>query len=239
MRLILGLWFCCLIVPATGQPTNTALLRRADSLFANDNLVGAARLYETALAHGQPANDPMLLKLAHAAEQQNNIPRLLYYLEVYFNRHPDDAAVMRKMNDIAHTHNLVGYETDDLNYFYRFYRQYSPYFLIFLLIPVGYAFGVLMLKTVRKQPISQRQKWVVLAYLLLLLVFANLPEGIRSGITNHDRVLLRTDPSAAAPVAEVIGRGHKVNILGAKDIYLRVIWHNELYFVRRDNVWVI
>ncbi|MBD2704774.1 hypothetical protein IC229_29335 [Spirosoma sp. BT702] len=213
-------------------------VRQADSLFANGDQVQAARLYEKALAEGQPATDPMLLKLANAYERQNDIPRLLYFLDVYFERHPDDS-VLRRLSDIAKANNLSGYETDDLNYFYFFYRKYSAYFLLFLLILAGYVFGVLVLKLVRKQPISSRQKGVVFFYLLLLLVFTNLPEGVQSGITSRNRVLLRTDPSAAAPVVEVIGKGHKVNILGQKDIYLRVLWHNELYFIRRDNVWLI
>lgn len=52
-------------------------------------------------------------------------------------------------------------------------------------------------------------------------------------------MLVRAAPSAAAPVVEIVGRGHKVNILGQKDIYLRVFWRNELYYIRRDNVWII
>ncbi|MBD2754258.1 hypothetical protein IC230_15225 [Spirosoma sp. BT704] len=220
------------------QTMSTDSIRRADSLFASGDQLNAVRLYETALAEGHTATDPMLLKLASAYEQQNDVPRQLYYLDVYFERHPDDA-VLRRMNDIARANNLSGYETDDLNYFYLFYRKYGIYFLLFLLIPAGYVFSVLMLKRLRKEDVPQRQKWIVFVYLLLLLVFTNLPEGVESGITSQDRVLLRTDPSAAAPVVEVIGRGHKVNILGAKDIYLRVLWHNELYFIRRDNVWII
>ncbi|WP_461039177.1 tetratricopeptide repeat protein [Spirosoma harenae] len=213
-------------------------LRKADSLFAGGDQMQAVRLYEMALAEGHTATDPLLLKLASAYEQQNDVPRLLYYLDVYFERHPEDA-VLRRMNDIARANNLSGYETDDLNYFYLFYRKYGVYFLLFLLIPAGYVFSVLILKVIRKEEIPTRQKWIIFVYLLLLLIFTNLPEGVQSGITSRDRVLLRTDPSAAAPVVEVIGRGNKVNILGTKDIYFRVLWHNELYFIRRDSVWII
>ncbi|GAB3551389.1 tetratricopeptide repeat protein [Spirosoma fluminis] len=223
---------------AQAQSTSADSLRLADSLFSTGDQANAVRLYETTLANGHTATDPMLLKLASAYEKLGDTPKLLYYLEVYFDRHPDDA-VLRKMNDIARANNLSGYETDDLNYFYLFYRKYGIYFLLFLLIPAGYVFSVLILKLVRKQPISTRQKWTTLLYLFLLLIFVNLPEGVQSGITSHDRVLLRTDPSAAAPVVEVIGRGNKVNILGTRDIYLRVLWRNELYFIRRDNVWII
>ncbi|WP_080240208.1 tetratricopeptide repeat protein [Spirosoma rigui] len=238
LRLKISLFFCLTTVFSVCRAGSAETIRQADSLFAAGNENDAARLYETAIADGHTATDPMLLKLASAYEQQNDLPHLLYYLQVYFNRHPDDS-VLRKMNDIARANNLNGYETDDLNYFYLFYRKYGTYLLLFLLIPGVYVFSVLMVKQLRKQPVDQRQKWVALMYLLLLLLFVNLPEGVQSGITSRDRVLLRTDPSAAAPVSEVIGRGHKVNILGSTDIYLRVLWRNELFYIRRDNVWVI
>lgn len=234
----ISLFFCFFSGLAEAQIVSTDSLKRADSLFIAGDQINAARIYEMALAEGHTATDPMLLKLASTYEQQNDVPRLLYYLDVYFERHPDDV-VLRRMNDIARANNLSGYETDDLNYFYLFYRKYGLYFLLFLLLPAGYVFTVLMLKLFRKQPVFRRQKWIFFAYLVLLLIFTNLPEGIQSGITSHDRVLLRTDPSAAAPVVDVIGRGHKLSILGTRDIYLRVLWHNNLYFIRRDNVWII
>ncbi|GAB4016656.1 hypothetical protein [Spirosoma koreense] len=234
----ISLFFWLAPANVLAQTTLADSLRQADSLFASGDQIGAARLYETALAEGHTATDAMLLKLASANERSNNIPRQLYYLGVYFERHPDDV-ILRRMNDIARANNLSGYETDDLNYFYLFYRKYGVYFLLFLLIPAGYVFIVLILKRMRNEEVPGRQKWIVFVYLLLLLIFTNLPEGVQSGITSQDRVLLRTDPSAAAPVVDVIGRGHKVNILGSKDIYLRVLWHNELYFIRRDNVWLI
>ena len=234
----ISLFFGIIAVSTLAKSAPLDSLRLADSLFAAGDQTHAARLYEKIIAEGYTATDPMLLKLASAYEQQDDVPRLLYYLDVYFDHHPDDA-VLRRMSDIARANNLSGYETDDLNYFYLFYRKYGNYFLLFLLIPAVYVFIVLLLKVIRKEAIPGRQKWIIFLYLLLLLVFTNLPEGVQSGITSRDRVLLRTDPSAAAPVVEVVGRGHKVNILGTKDVYLRVLWHNSFYFIRRDNVWII
>lgn len=218
---------------ATSEP-----LARADSLFRAGAVADAVSLYETAITGGQAATDPMLLKLAYAYEQQNDVPRLLYYLQVYFERHPNEA-VLRKMNDIARVHALVGYETDDLNYFYLFYKQYGIYLLLFGLGLGVYVVGILVLKTQRKESAPTRYKWVIMLYLLGLLGFANLPEGYQSGITSRDRVYLRSEPSAAAPVTDVIGRGHKVNILGSEDIWLRVFWNNKLHYIRRESVWLI
>lgn len=216
----------------------TVDIKKADSLFAAGRPDDAALLYEAAMAEGQMATDPMLLKMAYIAEQNSDPARLLYFLQVYFDRHPEEA-VLRKMNEVARSNNLIGYETDDLNYFYLFYKQYGTYLFLLLLSLGVYVFGVLVVKMNRKEPSPTRHKWAVLLYLLTLLLFVNLPEGYRSGITSRDRVLLRQAPSAASPVTEVIGRGHKVNILGSEDIWLRIFWNEQLYYVRKDQVWLI
>ena len=231
---LIAFWLLC--IPAFGQATVS--IQQADSLFAAGQQTEAALLYELAIADGQPATDAMLLKLAYVTEQERDIPRLLYYLQVYFDRHPTET-VLQKMNAVARANNLTGYETDDLNYFLLSYKQYGFYVQLLLLALGLYIVGVAFLKSLRREPIPQRHKIVTLLFVLALVIFVNLPEGYQSGVTNQERVFLRDQPSAAAPVVAVMGRGHKVNILGSTDIYLRVYWKNHLYFVRKDNVWVI
>lgn len=223
--------------PATARAPSVQI-SRADSLFRQGQWLEAATRYEAAMAAGHPATDPMLLKLARAYEQQGDVAKVLYFLQVYFKRHPDEA-VLRKMNDIARLNSLTGYETSDLNYFYLFYRQYGVYLLLLLLLLGAYVFGVLLIKTLRQEPTSNRLKTLIVAYLVALLVFVNLPEGYESGITNTAPVLLRTEPSAAAPVAVTLGRGNKVNILSSTDIWWRVFYNNKLYYVRKDTLWII
>ncbi len=232
--LFLGFFLSSMALPGLA----TVDLERADSLFAKGRLDDAALLYEVAMAEGQMATDPVLLKMAYIAERNGDPARLLYFLQVFFERHPQET-VLRKMNEVARSNNLIGYETDDLNYFYLFYKQYGIYLLLFLLGLGVYVFGVLVLKMTRKEPSPVRHKLVVLGYLFTLLLFVNLPEGYQSGITSRDRVLLRQGPSAASPVTEIIGRGHKVNILGSEDIWLRIFWNDQLYYIRKDQVWVI
>ena len=180
----------------------------------------------------------MLLKLARAYEQQDDVARLLYYLQVFSKRNPDEA-VLRKMNDIARLNSLSGYETNDLNYFYLFYRQYGIYLTAILLLLGMYVFGVLLFKSIRREETSTRLKTVITAYLVTVLIFINLPEGYESGITSSDRVYLRAAPSAAAPVVATLGRGNKVNILSSRDIWWRIFYNNGLYYIRKDAVWLI
>lgn len=232
----ISLFFCFLLsFRALAQPN---INRSADSLFSAGAYQEAADIFEQMLADGKPATDGMLLKLAYAYEKKGNIPRLLYFLQVYFDRHPEEQ-VLRRMSEIASANGLTGYETDDLNYFYLFYKQYG-YYLLLLLLGLGlFVFLVLVSKMFQKEKILRRHKWAVLLYLIGMMVFVNLPEGYQSGVTSHDKVLLRNEPSGAAPVTETIGRGHKVSILGSSDIWLRILWNNQFYYIRKDNIWVI
>ena len=232
------LFAALLLVNLSVTAQSFSTVRRADSLFAVGLHTDAATLYQSELAKGELATDGMLLKLAYAAEKNNDVSRLLYYLEMYFDRNPNEA-ILQKMNDIARANGLNGYETDDLNYFYLFYKQYGLYLLLVLLVLGMYVFGVMLVKILQREAMPQRHKWMVFLYLITLFLFVNLPEGYQSGIINRDKVFLRSEPSSAAPVAEIIGKGNKINILGSADIWLRVFWNDRLYYVRKDDVWVI
>jgi tetratricopeptide (TPR) repeat protein len=229
------LWSSVAFAQPVPKPSD---ISSADSLYRAGNWADAARYYEAAMVAGQSATDPMLLKLAHAYEKQGDVAKVLYFLQVYFKRHPEEA-VLRKMNDFARANNLSGYETSDLNYFYLFYRQYGVYLLLVMLLLGAYVFSVLLIKSMRRESTSARLKTLILVYFVALLIFINLPEGYDAGITNTNYVFLRTEPSAAAPVEVTLGRGNKVNILGSTDVWWRVFWNNKLYYVRKDTLWLI
>lgn len=218
--------------------TGSVNLYQADSLFAAGRYQAAVNAYEFHLKNHYKPTDPMLLKLAYGWEKQGDVAKMLYYLQVYFDRRPDEA-VLKKMHDVAIQNNLRGYETDDLNYFYLFYKQYGLYLTLGLVLLGTYAFGIFWMKHRNREPARRRHKVIVLAYLTALLLLVNLPQRYQSGIVNRDRVLLRREPSAAAPVADVISRGHKVNIVGSQDVWLHVFWNNGLYYIRKDAVWEI
>ncbi len=238
--LFLTLW---LLLCQPGSPLAQPLPAKprhplADSLYRAGQWADAARQFEALLLAGNAVTDPMLLKLAHAYQQQGDVARCLYFLEVYVKRHPDEA-VLRSMNDLARANSLTGYETSDLNYFYLFYRQYGVYLLLVMLLLGVYVFTVLVIKSSRREYTSRQLKGLIMTYLAMILVFINLPEGYDAGITNRAQVFLRTDPSAAAPVAVTLGRGNKVTILGSSDIWWRVFWNNQLYYVRKNSLWLI
>lgn len=233
----MGAVFCPSITWSQSVPTDR-LVDVADSLYRVGNWADASRYYESVMVAGQSVSDPMLLKMARTYEQQGDVAKVLYFLQVYFKRHPDEA-VLRKINDFARANNLTGYETGDLNYFYLFYRQYGVYLLLVMLLLGVYVFSVLLIKSMRNEPTSPQLKTLILVYFVVLLIFVNLPEGYEAGITNTAQVFLRAEPSAAAAVEATLGRGNKVNIVGSTDVWWRVFWNNKLYYIRKDTIWII
>ncbi len=216
----------------------SASLQRADSLFTRHEYELAEKLYTQQLAQKRFVPISVYYKLAFVSEQQNDYARTMYYLSLAYNRQPDQV-VLNKLNEMADIYHLKGYNLDDFSFIFLFFRRYSAYFILFLLVVAVYAFGVLLYKKIKKQPILIRHKWIVVAYLVALWGLLNLPDSYQIAIINHDRTHLRAAPSSAAPVEEVIAKGNKVTIIGKNDEWLRIFWENDFLYVRAMDVWIV
>jgi hypothetical protein len=213
------------------------LLRRGDSLFAKQDYPAATRVYEIAASH-RDVHPGLFLKLAFLKQRQRQDAQALYYLNRYYERNPS-VAVLRKMSDLAETHGWTGYELNDLNLLVLLYKQYGTYLIALLLALAGYVFGVLFIKRIRHQYILSRHKLIFLFYLSGVGILINLPENYAVAIVRSPQALLRTDASAGAPIADAVGRGNRLSVLGNNDIWLRVLWNNQLSYVRQTDVWLV
>lgn len=214
------------------------LSRVADSLFAQRAYPEAMRQYVRIETNEREIHPDQALKMAYALEQTGRDLDALIYLNRYYERRPSEA-ILRKMNSLAEKHGWQGFEFNDLNLLVLLYKQYGPY-LIGLMLGLGiYIFWVLSVKKLRHQYILPRHKVVFLVYLLGISVLINLPESYSVAIVQSHRALLREDPSAGAPIADAVGRGNRLSVLGNNDIWLRVVWNNRLSYIRQSDVWLI
>lgn len=230
------MWLLFVTAFAQAQPVD---LHLADSLFINGRQVEAESMYEKHLEQVLNTTTvpiPIYYKLAYINEKQNDFARELYYLSMIYNKQPRQN-ILNKINEVAANHNLAGYEVDDFSFVFLFFRKYSLYFNLFLLIVAIYAFWVLNQKRVRGESIRSRHKFVVIAYLLALLVLLNLPDSYQIAIINKGRTYLRDAPSSAAPVMRTIARGNKVTVIGETDEWLRIWWEQQPLYVRKPDVW--
>jgi hypothetical protein len=219
--------------------SNITILRKADSLFAIQKFAQAEQLYRFIDFGAKEINPNIYLKLASIQSENNNYAEELYFLTLYHEA-TNDERILQKTNEIAETHQLKGYELSDFNFLILIYKQYSFYLFGVLFIIGLYIFGVLLFKRIRLTASPVYQKLYLSLYLMALLLLINLPNSYyRQAITKHDKILLRPEPtSVLAPIYEV-SKGHRINVLGDSDIWLRVLWEGEIVYLKKSDVWLV
>lgn len=210
-------------------------LQKADSLFSLQRYREATQLYEKSVVRLPSVSPTILLKMANAYEALNDYPRTLYYLDLYYQQSPTEQ-VVKKMSQLASENGYVGYELNDFNFIVLLFKQYSTYLFIILLVVAIYVFSILLVKRIKNQPSPLRHHIFLLAFLIGCAMLINLPDSYQSGIVKRDGVYLRSEPSAGAEVKQIIGSGHRLSVIGSDDIWLRVLWENELMYIKRYDV---
>ena len=217
---------------------NRSEINFADNYFESKEYSKAKTIYNKLILEKSNTEKNLLLKLAFIYEKENDNVRLLYYLNLYFNKNPTEL-VLIKMNEIATENNLEGYELTDFYLILLLFKQYS-FLLYLLLVAIGlYVVIIFIVKKVKKQPIEVKHKFVLLLYLIGLFTILNLPKMYNQGIVHQNSALLRIDPSSASPVYQIIQAGNRLNIIGSEDIWLRVLMNNKILYINKANVWLI
>lgn len=209
-------------------------LQTADSLFTAKRYTQSLEHYEEILRQRQytPA---MLLKMAYIQEGLNNMGSAMYYLNLYYIA-TNDKSVLEKMDDMATKFGLQGYETTDSDRFWSFYLDNHLYLSIALA-----ALSVLMLSIMyhtrmrlHRRPVASGITLVALAVLL----FVHQQYGsIRSrAIISQTTTYLMDGPSPGASVIDIVGDGHRVEVLGKKDVWLKIRWDEDIAYVKENSL---
>ncbi len=224
---ILGSTFCL-------AQTSTFRLQTADSLFQAKQYTQSFGHYE-AILKNKEYTPAMLLKMAFIQEGLGHIGKALYYLNLYEDTTHDPAATA-KMQELANTYNLQGYNLNDAERALNWYTRFSPYISAFLL-----SLCVLLLSVAFYQRFQKERRPVVSVSFLtfvLLLFFAHLNYGgdIEAGVVAHANTHLMLGPSPGSEVVDILNEGHRVEVLGKKDVWLKVLWDGDVVYVRDNNI---
>jgi hypothetical protein len=209
-------------------------LRTADSLFQAKRYTQSFQHYEVMLKQNQftPA---MLLKMAFIKEGLMQIGEAMYYLNLYFIATHDDSA-LDKMNELATKYNLEGYEASETDKLLTTYYDNYNYISLALVALMVFAIALTFYTRFRlyRRPVVS---FIVVAFFsATLLVHLFYGERIQTGIITNASTYLMAGPSAAANVIEIIKDGHKVEVIGQKDVWLKIRWAGDVAYVKKSTV---
>lgn len=219
--------------PAQAQITHYRL-KTADSLFQAKRYTQSLEHYEEILRQNEytPA---MLLKMAYINEGLDRIGPAMYYLNLYYVATHDNS-VVSKMDELAEKFNLEGYETTDADRFWNFYLDNHIYISLaiaaVLLLIVSFMYHIRM--RLHARPVGSAI--TVMALTILLAVHQHYGTVGMRGVTTQPATYLMAGPSAGAPVLEVVGDGHRVEVIGKKDVWLKIKWDEEIAYVKENAI---
>jgi len=216
---------------AFGQ-TATHRLKAADSLFVAKKYTQSFEQYENILKQHQ-YSPAMLLKMAYIQEGLNHVGQAMYYLNLYYLASRDKTA-MYKMEELADKYKLSGYTTTDASRALSLYQDYYGYISVTLAALAIFLLSLMFYVKVRRKrtPIA-----VLVCMALLLIGFGYhlyVGDEVEAAIITSPHAYLMDGPSAAATMLDVVGDGHRVEVIGRHDVWLKIQWDDVTGYVR-DN----
>ncbi|MEN7551172.1 SH3 domain-containing protein [Rapidithrix thailandica] len=174
--------------------------------------------------------------MAYVKEGLGDYTSSLYFLNLYYTHNPNQK-VLEKMSEVANEHRLEGYQFNDREFFSSMYYKHYPELTAGLLLL--FTLGALLLVYQKRKNRPTLPLAIVYA-ILMVFTFGGLHWGLSNhrGIIHHEALLMEA-PSAGAKQLELIQKGHRVDILGKKDIWYRIRWKDQTAYVRENNLLVI
>lgn len=210
-------------------------INTADSLFAARRYTQSLRIYERIYEGHNEATPAMLLKMAYSNEAMENLGKTFLYLNDYY-RMTGDEEVLKKMEQLASVNGLEGYEMSQFDQAKKAVEDYK-----LQILGVLFAFSLLILSMIFRKIRKHQTKSPSLAIslvIILALVFyvTNLNSNKTNALIMQSNAYLMSGPSAAAELIEVVGQGHKVEVIGKKDIWYEIKWRGQRAYVRENNL---
>ncbi|MGR3809546.1 tetratricopeptide repeat protein [Jiulongibacter sp. NS-SX5] len=238
LRSLFFITFLCVFGQLTDSQAQSPFTKKADSLFNEKNYAEAAQIYQELIAKHDINKGLAYLKLAYIHENQGEFSLAMYYLNQYYHLHPEEK-VFDKINEIAEENGFEGYGRNDINFFGLIVRKNAIWVFLLGTGIVLYSFVVLFLKRSKGTPIPQTHKLSLTAGIILLLALINFPKIYQTGIVKKSSSVMRKQPSAGSAVVGNIGEGSKVNIIGQKDIWVKLFHNQGFAYIKESDLWII
>ena len=238
MKNIILFFFTIIFVayPFTAQ-SFSEILNRADSLYQDHLYTEAFSIYDSLYAKEGLTSPSMLLKMAYIKEGLGNESEALYYLSQYFDLTKNERA-LKKIEKLADERQLEGYRYTDERFFMNVIFKNMSYILLVLVFMSLVAFAwVAYNKLISSKKDNLYPGVIVLALLLSCLFYFNY-NFIKpsTAIISKPYAFLMKAPSAGSDLVSVLESGHRVYVLGEKDVWVKIEWHGSKAYIKKNNL---
>jgi len=207
----------------------------ADSLFNQKKYTQSLELYDEIQKTDKKTSSAMLLKMAFIKEGLGDYTNALYYLNLYYLKTYNKRA-LKKMENLAEQNKLTGYNYDDIEFFLNLYHQYQLQIDLIVISIVFLVFGILLYRKKTNQVQSKISGIAYISLLVILLIINNFGREQPIAIITASNTYLMKGPSPGADVLDVVSQGHRVNILGQDDVWVRVSWNDHEAYIKSFNL---
>ncbi len=223
----------CSITAYCESPNEKLFL--SDSLFDQKKYTQSFELYDEILKSDKKTSPAMLLKMAFIKQGLGDFTSALYYLNLYYLK-TYNRKVLKKMEDLAKENKLVGYNYDDAEFFLNIYHQYQLQFNALVILLMLIFFGVIYYQKRNGMSKSSFPGTVYIMLLLVLLFINNYGREHSKAVIVSSMVYLMDGPSPGANVVEVVSNGHRVDIIGQDDVWVKIAWRDKFAYVKSFNL---
>jgi hypothetical protein len=214
--------------------SNNPLLVRADSLFTQKRYIQSLELYQK-LFEDHRYTPAMLLRMAYVEEGLNNVSRSAYYLNLYYLATQDEDALV-KLEELAIKNRLEGYVTDEIDgllSLYLTHRDLLTYILLGVAI-LAFAIALTQRLAMKNKPVGEFVTLCIVSALFTLHI--SQQSMWEKAIIAKDNTYLMNGPSAAASVMTIVRDGHRVEVLGKKDVWTKVKLGESEGYIRTSSL---
>ena len=224
-------------VPDAATISAASTLAKADSLFHLKQYTESFELYYKLFLY-QRYSPSMLLKMAYIQEGLGHLAQSMYYLNLYYIV-THDLQALNKIEEVAIKNKLEGYnDSESVPLFTLLKENYAQVALAIASV------CLFLLALSYYQKIKRNRTPVVpgaflVFFLALLFVHSYFSVSPAEGIISMPTTYLMEGPSAGSSVVSIVGEGHRLEILGKKDVWLKVKWINKEVYVKENQILTV
>ena len=177
----------------------------------------------------------MLLKMAYIEEALNNVGQAMYYLNLYFLA-TNDKSVLEKMEELAEKYDLQGYQMNDTDRMLTFYHDYYQEitFALAVLIIFMLSLTFYVRRNFHRKPYANAV--IMLFFVAAFFIHLNYGERVTTAIITSSHTYIMDGPSPGASLLQIVGDGHRVEVIGKKDVWMKIRWDGNVAFVKENNL---